>query len=145
VPTQAQQNLTNMLRTPHSSGDAVGVHTGWRSDVEGIREAHEEVEERTVVDCLRDLRIRPSNIAQDLNLFIGDAVGMACQRADKFQQQPLCPGDRGAVQVAIPKGLGGVRVLLALQLQEPCMATQSIMTGIERRYIGRNHIVLGTA
>ena len=46
-------------------------------DVEGIGKAHEEVEERAVVDGFGDLRVRPPGLAQPLDLLVGDAIRVA--------------------------------------------------------------------
>jgi hypothetical protein len=43
-------------------------------DVEGIGEAHKEVEESAVVDSLGDLGVRPADLTKPLDLLVGDAV-----------------------------------------------------------------------
>ncbi len=127
------------------SRGAIRVHQRRRMNVEGIGEAHEEIEQGTVVDRLRNLRIGPAHVAELLHLGIRDAVGMLGQRADELQQAALGRGDGGTVQIASAECLRRLRVVLALQLQEPCMTTQSIMTVVERRHIGRDHLVLSPA
>ena len=101
-------------------------------DVKGIREAHEEIEERAIVDRFRDLGVAPSGLAQSLDLLVRDAIGMPRQRFDELQQQPVLRGEPGGVEIAIAQGGGGLRVLLTLQLQEPGMATESIVATVER-------------
>lgn len=55
-------------------------------DVEGIGQTDEEIEERPVVNGFRDLRVGPSDITQALDLLVSNAVGVSCQRLDKFQK-----------------------------------------------------------
>ena len=43
-------------------------------DVEGIGKAHEEVEERAVVDRFGDLRVGPPRLAKPLHLLVGYAI-----------------------------------------------------------------------
>jgi hypothetical protein len=137
--------VCELLTIPDCSGRAIRVHHRRRMNIEGIGQTHEEVEERAVVDRLGDLWIAPPDVAQRLHLFIRDAVSMPRQRADELQQQAFCRRDGSAIKVAVAERLGGLTILLALQLQEPRMATQSIMTAIERRYVGRDHLVLSLA
>ena len=99
-------------------------------NVEGIGQAHEEIEQGAIVDRLRNLRIGPTHVAELLHLGIRDAVGMLGQRADELQQAALGRSDGCAVQIASAECLRRLRVVLALQLQEPCMTTQSIMTAV---------------
>src|SRR5262249_2764742 len=76
---------------------ALRIHQRGRMDIESISDAHQHVEERPVVHRLSDLRLAPAPVAQALHLFVGNAVGMAGQGADKFQQQTFCGGDRCTV------------------------------------------------
>ena len=111
-------------------------------DVEGIRETHEEVEERPIVDCFRNLGVAPTGLAQSLDLLVRDAIGVPGQGLDELQQQPLLGREPGGLEIALPQGRGGLRVLLTLQLQEPGMAAESIVATVERGDIGRDHLVL---
>jgi len=52
---------------------------------EGIGKAHEEFEERPIVNCLRDLGVAPPRLPQSLDLFVRDAISMAGQCFNKFQ------------------------------------------------------------
>ena len=70
-------------------------------DVEGIGKAHEEVEERTVVDSLGNLSVGPPDLAEPLDLVVGDAISVPGQRIDEFQKQPVPRRQVGGVEVAI--------------------------------------------
>ena len=70
-------------------------------NIEGISQTHEQIKQRPIVCCLSNLRIRPAHVSQRLYLFVRNAVGMAGQSADKFEQQTFCRGDRGAVKIAV--------------------------------------------
>ena len=54
-------------------------------DVKGIRKAHEEIEERAIVDRFRDLAVAPSGLAQSLDLLVRDAIGVSRQGFDELQ------------------------------------------------------------
>ena len=101
-------------------------------DVEGIGEAHEEVEERAVVDGFGDLGVGPPNLTQSLDLLVRDAIGVPGQCFDEFQQHSVPGREVGGVEVTLAQGRRGLRVLLPLQLQEPRMAAESIVAAIER-------------
>jgi hypothetical protein len=111
-------------------------------DVEGIGEAHEEIEKRPVVDRFGNLRVPPAGVAQSLDLLVGDAIGVPRQGFDELQQQPVLGRETGGVEVSVAQRGGGLRILLTLQLQEPGMAAESIVATIERGDIGRDHLVL---
>ncbi len=104
-------------------------------DIEGIGEADEQVEERAVVNGFRDLGIGPAHVTQALDLLVRDAVGIPGQRLNEFQQQPVLGREVGCREVAFTERGGNLRVLLTLQLQEPCMTAQSIVAAVERRDI----------
>lgn len=112
-------------------------------NIECVREAHEEIEERADIHGFGDLRIIPSNLPQALYLAVGDSVGVSRQRSNELQQATFGEGDGRAIEVAVTQGIGDRTVLLSLQLQEPCVAAQSVVTPIERRDIGGDHLVLG--
>src|SRR5438445_7370402 len=114
-------------------------------DVEGIREAHEEVEECAVIDGFGDLGIRPSRLTEPLDLLVGDAVRVSGQRLDEVQQESVLRGQAGGVEVPVAQRGRRLRVLLPLQLQEPGMAAESVMTAVERRDVGGDHFVLSSA
>jgi len=99
-------------------------------DVEGIGKAHEEVEKRAVVDGFGNLRVGPPNLAQPLDLLVGDAISVPGQRLDEFQEQPVLRRQIGGVEVAVAQRRRGSRVLLSLQLQEPGMAAESIVAAV---------------
>jgi hypothetical protein len=123
--------------------NAVYVHCCRRVDIEGIGKSYEQIEQRRIVHGLSDLRVGPSHVSKRLHLFIGDAVCVPRHRADKFQQKALSWGHGSAVQIAITQSLCHRAELLSLQLQEPCVAAESIVTSIQRRDIRGNHLVLG--
>ena len=104
-------------------------------DIEGIGKPHEQIEQRSVVHGLRDLRVGPSYVSKGLDLFVADAVGVPGQCPHEFQEKALCPRDRRAVQIPVAQRLCDLTVLFSLQLQEPRVAAQSIVTSIESRYI----------
>ena len=114
-------------------------------DVEGVGEADEQIEERPIVDRFSDLSIAPTGVAQSLDLLVGDAIRVSSQSFDEFQQQPVPGRETGAVEVPVTQRRRGLRILLALQLQEPRVAAESIVTAVERRHIGGDHLVLGPA
>lgn len=99
-------------------------------DVEGIGKANEKVEERAIIDGLGDLGVAPPRFAQPLDLLVRDAVGMPGERLDEFEEQALLRRYVGGVKVAVAQGRRGLRVLLTLQLQEPGMATESIVAAV---------------
>lgn len=70
-------------------------------DVEGIGKAHEEVEKGAVIDSFGDLRVGPPDLAEPLDLVVGDAVSVPGQRLDEFQEQPVPRRQVGGVEVAI--------------------------------------------
>jgi hypothetical protein len=70
-------------------------------DVEGVGEAHEETEERTVVNRFSNLCVGPPGIAQALDLFVRDPVRMTGQRLDEFQQEPVPGTEPGGIEVAV--------------------------------------------
>ena len=70
-------------------------------DVKGIREAHEEIEERAVVYRFRNLGIAPAGVAQPLDLLVGNAIGVPGQRFDELQQQPVLGREAGSVEVSV--------------------------------------------
>ena len=104
-------------------------------DVKGIREAHEEIEERAIVHRFRNLGVAPAGVAQSLDLFVGDAIGVPGQGFDELQQQPVLGREPRGVEVSVAQGRRGLRVLLTLQLQEPGMAAESIVAAVECRNI----------
>ena len=116
-----------------------------RMDVEGIRETHEEVEERPLVDRFRNLGVAPPGLAQSLDLLVRDAIGVPGQGLDELQQQSVLGREPGGVEITIAQGGGGLRVLLTLQLQEPGVAAESIMAAVKRRDVGGDHFVLRSA
>ena len=63
-------------------------------DVEGIGEAHQEVEERAVVDGVGDLGVGPPGLTQPLDLFVGAGVGVAPWRC--FNQTALSSARAGS-------------------------------------------------
>ena len=99
-------------------------------DVEGIGKAHEEVEERTVVDSLGNLSVGPPDLAEPLDLVVGDAVSVPGQRLDEFQEQPVLRRQVRGVQVPVAQRRRRLRVLFSLQLQEPRMAAESIVAAV---------------
>ena len=99
-------------------------------DVEGVGKAHEKVEERAIIDGFGDLGVGPPRLAQSLDLLVRDAVGMAGERLDEFEEQALLRRHLGGVEVTIAQRGRGLRVLLTLQLQEPRMAAQSIVAAV---------------
>lgn len=112
-------------------------------DVEGVGEAHEHVEEGGIVDGFGDLRVAPTGVAQCLNLGVGDAVGVAGDGGDEVEQEPLSGGDGGVVEVGVADGLGDGCEVFALQLQEPCVAAESVVAVGEGGDVGGDHFVLG--
>lgn len=136
--------FSGLLSLGDRSRHAGCVHHRGRVDVERIGKPDEQIEKRTDVHSLGDLRITPPGVPQRLHLFVGDPVGVSRQRADKFQEQTLCGRDRRAVQVAVSQRLGDLAELLSLQLQEPRVAAQSIVAVVQRRDPRRNHLVLRT-
>jgi hypothetical protein len=114
-------------------------------DVEGIGKAHEEVEERAVVDRFGDLRVGPPDLAKPLDLRVRDAICVPGQRLDEFQQQPVFRRQPGGVEIAVTQRRRRFRVLLSLQLQEPGVAAESVMAAVERGDVGGDHFVLGSA
>jgi len=70
-------------------------------DVEGIGKAHEEVEKGAVVDGFGNLSVGPPDLAEPLDLVVGDAVSVPGQRLDEFQEQPVTRRQVGGVEVAI--------------------------------------------
>ena len=111
-------------------------------DVEGIGKADEKVEERSVVNGFRNLRVGPSDLTQALDLLVRNAVGMPRQRFDEFEEQSVFGYEACCVQVPVARCGCGFRVLLTLQLQEPRMAAESIVAAVECRDIGGDHLVL---
>jgi hypothetical protein len=111
-------------------------------DVEGIGEAHEKIEKRSIIDGLRDLGVAPPSVAQSLDLLVRDPIGVPGQRFDEFQQQAMLGREAGGVEIPVAQGRGGPRVLLTLQLQEPCMAAESIVAAVERGDVRGDHLVL---
>jgi len=77
-------------------------------NVEGIREAYEEVEQRAVVDGLGDLRVAPADVAQPLDLFVRDAVGVPGQGLDEFQQPSSLGRQAGGVEISVTKRGSGL-------------------------------------
>jgi hypothetical protein len=113
-------------------------------DVEGIGKTHKEVEERPIVNGLRDLGVGPPDLTQLLDLLVRNPVGMPCERLNKLKKQPVLGRKLGRIEVTVAQGGGGLRILFTLQLQEPRMAAESIVAAVQRRDIGGNHFVLGT-
>src|SRR5688572_10142141 len=111
-------------------------------DVERVGEPDEHREERPDVDRLGDLRLRPAGLPQPLDLFVRDFVRVLGQRLDELQQKTLGRSHRRAIEVAVTQRLCGLAELLALQLQEPCMAAQSIVALVQRGDVRRDHLVL---
>ena len=101
-------------------------------DVEGVGEADEQIEERPIVDRFSDLSIAPTGAAQSLDLLVGDAIRVSSQRLDEFQEQPVPGREAGAIEIAVAQRGRGLRILLALQLQEPRVAAESIVATVER-------------
>jgi hypothetical protein len=114
-------------------------------NVEGIGKAHEEVEERAVIDGFGDLGVGPPGLTEPLDLLVGDPVGVPGQRLDEFQEQSVLRRQVGAVEVPVAQSRRRLRVLLTLQLQEPGMTAESIVAAVERRDVGRDHFVLSPA
>ena len=104
-------------------------------DIERIGEPHEQVEQGAVVDGLGDLRVGPSHVPKGLNLIVGDSIRVPGQRADEFKQQALSWRHRRAVQITVTQRFHDFSVLLTLQLQEPCVAAESIVTPVQRRHV----------
>jgi len=88
-------------------------------DVEGIGEPHEEIEERPIIDSLRDLSVAPPGLAQSLDLLVRDPVGVPGQRFDEFEEQPVLGRKAGGIEIPVAQSRSGLGVLLTLQLQEP--------------------------
>jgi hypothetical protein len=114
-------------------------------DVEGIGQAHEEVEERAVVDSLGDLGVGPADLTEAFDLLIGDAIGVPGQGLDQFQKESVFGRQARGVEVPVAQGRRGLRVLLTLQLQEPGVAAESIVAAVKRRDVGGDHLVLRPA
>jgi len=104
-------------------------------DVERIRQSHEEIEERSYIDRFGNLRVTPTVLAQALNLGVGDFVGVSRERSHEFQQVALGRAYRCAIEITVAQCLGNRAVLLSLQLQEPCVTAESVVTAIQRRHI----------
>jgi len=101
-------------------------------NVKGIGKTHEKVEERTIVNRFSNLRVIPADVAQCLDLLIGDAIGVSRERFDEFEQQHVLWREAGSIEIPRTERGCGRRVLFALQLQEPGVAAQSIMATVER-------------
>ena len=122
---------------------AIGVSTGRRMDVEGIRQANEQVEQCSIVDRFGHLLISPSGTSQLLHLTIGNSVGVPGKCAHKVEQEPFRGRDWNVIEWnPLANRVCNRRVLFALQLQEPRMATESVMAPGERGHVGRDHFVL---
>ena len=89
-----------------------------------------------VVDGLGDLLVGPAQVAQLLNLLIGDLVSVAGDRLHELEELPVRGVQVGRVQVTRAERAGGLAVLLALQLQEPGVRAESIPAAVEGRDIG---------
>ncbi len=126
----------------HRSWDAGRLVGGRRLDAEGVGQSNEKAEQRRVVRSLGDLLIGPAHVAQALDLLVGDAVGRSGDGAHEFQQQPLARRQAGGVEVTVAECFGHPLELCALQLQEPGVRAESIPALVERRYVGRDHLVL---
>src|SRR5216683_1816677 len=114
-------------------------------DVEGVGKAHEEVEERAVVNGFGDLGVGPADLAKPLDLLIRDAIGVPGERLDEFQQQSVFRRQVGGAEVPVAQSRRRFRVLLSLQLQEPGMAAESVVAAVERRDVRRDHFMLSAA
>lgn len=101
-------------------------------DVKRIGDPHQHAEERRIVDRFTDLCVSPSDVTKGLDLFVGDAIGVAGQGFDKLQQTALPRGDRRKTQVAVSERLCGLGVFFPLQLQEPSVGAESIVAAIYR-------------
>lgn len=69
-------------------------------NVEGVREAYEEIEECSVIDRLGNLGVGPSSLPQGSHLFVGDLVGVSGQGLDEFEEQPVFRRQPSYVEVA---------------------------------------------
>jgi len=114
-------------------------------DVEGIGKAHEEVEERAVVNGFGDLGVGPAGLAKPLDLIVGNAIRVPRERLDEFQEQSMFRRQVGGVEIPVAQSRRRFRVLLSLQLQEPGMAAESVVAAVERRDVGCDHFVLSSA
>ena len=83
-----------------------------------------------------------SGAAEASNLFVGDLVGVSRQRFHELQQQPLGVRDVRFVEIALTNRRCRLAMFLALQLQEPRVSGQSVVTAIQRRDVRRDHLVL---
>lgn len=68
-----------------NGGHAIGVIPRLRVNVERICESNEEIEQRSVVDRLGDLLVRPAGVPQAVNLLVGDAVRVPGECAHEFE------------------------------------------------------------
>jgi len=94
-------------------------------DVERVRQPHEEVEQRAVIDGFGDLGIGPPRLTEPLHLLVGDPVRVSGQRIDEVQQESVLRGQASSVEVPVAQRGRRLRVLLPLQLQEPGMAAET--------------------
>jgi hypothetical protein len=114
-------------------------------DIKRVGEAYEEIEKGAVVNGFCNLGVAPPHVAQLLDLFVRDAIRVSGERFDEFQQQQVLRYQAGRTQIASTDRCRGPRVLLTLQLQEPGVAAQSIMTTIEGRDVRGDHFVFSPA
>ena len=127
----------------HRARHAAGVHHRRRVDVEGVRQPDEQVEQRPDIDRLGDLRIAPTGVAQALHLLVGDAIGVRVN-VPTNSSRSRSAGETGARSRSPSRRAWRHRAeLLALQLQEPRVAAQSIVTVVQRRHVRGDHLVLG--
>ncbi len=70
-------------------------------DVEGVGKAHEEVEERAVVNGFGDLGVGPAGLAKPLDLLVGDAIRVPGERLDEFQEQSMFRRQVGGIEIPV--------------------------------------------
>ena len=58
-------------------------------DIQGIREAHHDVEIRAVIDSFCDLRVGPTHVPQALCLFMGDAIRVLGKGANELEKEAV--------------------------------------------------------
>jgi len=71
------------------------------ADVEGVGKAHEEVEERAVVNGFGDLGVGPAGLAKPLDLLVGNAIRVPGERLDEFQEQSMFRRQVGGIEIPV--------------------------------------------
>ena len=122
--------------------DPVRLYRWGRMDIEGVRQSHEEVEQGPVVDGLGDLSVGPADIAQALDLFVGNPINGRV-RVSTNSNSRRSSGLIGARSRSPSRSRrSGLAVLGSLQLQEPRMGAESLVASVQRRNVQRDHLVL---